>query len=126
VAVRVTLGDWEAVWSEGITIGSAPDCTTCLLSPEVPARFGCLFAASNHRFLEVWAGTAAASKMPDDLRPPKTFEEKRQRISQAQIFNETVNVEVSPFRLMVQDSYPDNPAYRAINQQLAEQFGKPA
>ena len=60
------LGEFRAVWDEGISIGSHPECTVVL--PELPSVAGWLFAGSNHRFLHHPPDGTSPEALPPESR----------------------------------------------------------
>jgi pSer/pThr/pTyr-binding forkhead associated (FHA) protein len=56
------LGEFRAVWSNGVTIGRDPDCDVVLDDPEVAPRHAELHAVSNHKYLRVLDGATVQSR----------------------------------------------------------------
>lgn len=52
----VALGEFQAVWGKGVTVGRAPECDVVLDDPEVAPRHAELHAVSNHKYLRVLDG----------------------------------------------------------------------
>jgi hypothetical protein len=57
--VRIPLGKWHDVWSEGVSVGSHPDCTIRLGSDEIYPVQVRLSRQGHHHYLKVVEGSVS-------------------------------------------------------------------
>jgi hypothetical protein len=60
----------------------------------------CVFAGSNHLFLEDWSAAAQRGEDVSQFRAPQTLAEKQERLGRSQVWKSGGTFEVGPFALM--------------------------
>lgn len=123
-AVRLELGEFHKVWEHGVTIGSDPSCTIVLFAPEVAPRHMCVFALSNHLFLEDWSIVSQKGEDVSQFRPPQTLAEKQEREVRSDIWKPFKTFSIGPFQLMFDEKFADESAESVKS--IVEGFTRPA